>query len=341
LTADLGVKANHSNLVLVRRIARLDGPAGLSSSCVGGLLDVLRNRCAEIADSARNVRVNRAAIPGFTASLHAGADPDDERLDVPLGMHSREQLTAFWLTLDAVNFGSGWFPTLRKRSGRSGYHTIADALRERFETEGAWGADELAGIRSSVLALALDQDPGHELMALYASSLRDLGARVEAEHGGLFAGVVDSAGWSATRLVEHLAGWDCFRDTSSYRGLSLPFLKRAQIAAADLHRAGVAAFGDISQLTMFADNLVPHVLRLDGILGFDPRLVDRIEREELLEPGSEEEVEIRACSVHAVELIVAARPDLIASEVDQALWLRGQQPVYKASPRHRCRCTAY
>jgi len=71
------------------------------------------------------------------------------------------------------------------------------------------------------------------------------------------------------------------------------------IAAADLHRAGVARFADLRALTMFADNLVPHVLRLDGVLAFDPDLVDRIDREELIAHGSPEEVEIRACAVHA------------------------------------------
>jgi hypothetical protein len=94
---------------------------------------------------------------------------------------------------------------------------------------------------------------------------------------------------------------------------------------------------------MFADNLVPHVLRLDGILRFDPELVARIDREELIEHGSVEEVEIRACAVHAVELLVAASPEsrLSAARVDQVLWQRGQRPDYKASPRHRSRCTAY
>ena len=62
---------------------------------------------------------------------------------------------------------------------------------------------------------------------------------------------------------------------------------------------------------MFADNLVPHVLRLDGVLEFDPRFAGRIEREELIEHDSPEEVEIRACAVHAVELIVAARPEAL------------------------------
>ena len=37
-------------------------------------------------------------------------------------------IAAYWLTLDAINFGSGWFPTLRKRDGLSGYNTIASAL---------------------------------------------------------------------------------------------------------------------------------------------------------------------------------------------------------------------
>ena len=92
---------------------------------------------------------------------------------------------------------------------------------------------------------------------------------------------------------------------------------------------------------MFADNLVPHVLRLDGVLRFAPELVARIERGELIEHGSAEEVEIRACALHAVELIVAARPTRCAAAVDELLWHRGQQPRYKASPRHRSRCTAY
>src|SRR5207302_415238 len=116
---------------------------------------------------------------------------------------------------------------------------------------------------------------------------------------------------------------------------------RAQIAAADLQRAGVARFGDLDRLTMFADNLVPHVLRLDGILSFDPGLVARIDRGELIEHGSPEEVEIRACAVHAVELLVAQGSGRSAAELDQLLWLRGQEPRYKAAPRHRSRCTAY
>ena len=91
---------------------------------------------------------------------------------------------------------------------------------------------------------------------------------------------------------------------------------------------------------MFADNLVPQVLRIDGVLRLDPRLEARIEAEELLVHGSPEEVELRACAVHAIELLAAAGAPTPA-EIDAILWNRGRDRRYKTIPRPRCRNTAY
>ena len=305
------------------------------------VLSHLREACAQVAGSALHVQIERDAIPGYAAGL-----PLDEPAPAPdpaahLTEGTREQLAAFWLTLDAINFGSGWFPTLAKRPGRSGYFTVATGVRERFEAHGPWSAEELAALTPAEVAATLGLDRGHELMGLYAVSLNDLGRHISDEFGGKFSGPVDAAAGSALALVKGLAGWRSFADSSTYEGIEVPFLKRAQITAADLAEVGATEFSDLDRLTMFADNLVPHVLRLDGILRFDSRLVDRIEQAEPIEYGSPEEVEIRACALHAVELIVAERPDSRACDVDRLLWHRGQQARYKASPRHRCRCTAY
>ncbi len=178
-------------------------------------------------------------------------------------------------------------------------------------------------------------------MALFASCLNDLGRHLAVQPGSTFSAVVDAANGSAVTLARRLGEWASFADCSRYQELELPFLKRAQIAAADLARAGAAQFSDLDRLTMFADNLVPHVLRLDGILSFAPELVARIDAGELIEHDSPEEIEIRACAVHAVELIVAARPGARALDIDELLWNRGAEPFYKALPRHRARCTAY
>jgi hypothetical protein len=176
------------------------------------------------------------------------------------------------------------------------------------------------------LAAVLGQDPGHELMELYAHALRDLGAFLGRRSA------VELVGDSAESLAEELAtGMPFFDDVG--------FWKRAQITANDLQLAGVASFGDIDRLTIFADNLVPHVLRMDGVLVYDERLAARIDSGELLPPG-EEEREIRACAVHACEGI-AAELGVPPRTLDVWLWNRGQSERYKARPRHRTRTVYY
>jgi hypothetical protein len=304
------------------------------------LVDEVREACAWVAGRAQRVTLAQDAVAAYAASLPAPAADADP----PLVGGPAELRAAFQLTLDAINFGSGWFPTLRKRDGRSGYWTVALGLRDRFVRHGAWSAAELRALTAAELAATLDQDPEHELMALYAHSLNDLGARIADEHAGRFLGPVVQADGSAVALAELLAGWDCFADASRYEGRRVPFYKRAQITASDLHHAGAADFAaDLDRLTLFADNLVPHVLRLDGILRLEPALAAHVDAEQLIEHDSPEEIELRACAVHAVELIVAARPDLdlTAQQVDQLLWTKGGGARYKAVPRPRSRCTAY
>ncbi|MGH2713520.1 MAG: queuosine salvage family protein, partial [Thermoleophilaceae bacterium] len=236
---------------------------------------------------------------------------------------------AYLLTLDTVNFGSGWFPTLRKRPGRSGYFTVAWGLADRFRAHGSWSNAELRALEADELASVLGQEPRHPLMRLYAEALRDLG-RFLGDRTALE--VIEQAGGSAERLATALARGMRFFDD---RG----FYKRAQIVPSDLALAGLATFHDLDKLTIFADNLVPHVLRVDGVLRYDPALAAHIDAERPLSPG-EAEREIRACAVHACERL-AERTGIPPRVLDIRLWNRGQAPEYKAVPRHRTRSVYY
>ena len=144
---------------------------------------------------------------------------------------------------------------------------------------GPWPAAELSTIGVAEIAAVLGQDPDHPLLTDFASALRDVGDHVESEHGGRFENVIEAANGSALALADLLAGWCAFADVSTYDGRSVPFFKRAQIAAADVARAGLADLAGLDRLTAFADNLVPQVLRLDGVLRIDPDLERRIEAE--------------------------------------------------------------
>ena len=255
--------------------------------------DQVRAASAWVAEQARAVRIDEAAIEAYASSLPALAVEEPDPATQLVGA-DRETLAAYTICLDAINFGSGWWPTIVKRPGHSGYGTIAAGVTERFRVGGAWSAAALVEIEASEIAAVVGQAADHPLMADFARSLRDVGAHVGADHGGSFAAVADAASGSAVELAGLLASWEAFADTSLYKGRPVPFFKRAQLAAADLDRAGVVSFPDRDRLTAFADNLVPHVLRVDGVLRLDPGLERRIEAGALLEHGSAEEVELRA-----------------------------------------------
>lgn len=295
------------------------------------LIDEVRATAAQIAATAASVHIDEDALAAYAERL--GAPPTD-----PPGLDASahhlddepEHVATFLLAVDAINFGSGWWPTIRKRPGMSGYFTMATGLADHVRAHGPLTAAGLRSMRADELADILGQPRDHELMSLYAQALRELGSWL-GDRPTLTA--VAAAGGSAERLAEHLArGMAMFAD----RG----FYKRAQIAASDLALAGVASFSDLDRLTIFADNLVPHVLRCDGVLVYEPRLAAHIDAERPLRFGGAQEREIRGCAVHAAESL-AARLQVTASDLDRWLWNRGQAPAYKARPRHRCRCVYY
>ncbi len=317
------------------------------------LFATIRTACRAVADQAEFVHIDADRIPAYAGSLPldtqaASLDPAHHYRDNP------DKTLAFVLTLDAINFGSGYFPHIRKRPGLSGYRTVASALSDWFEARDAVTPDDLLAMTPARCADIFGQTDAPsplagELMTLFGHALRDLGQFVIEHHGGAFANLVAAAGGSAARLVRELENMPFYRDVHRYRDMRVPFFKRAQITAADLslafHDHPWGRFDDLDQLTIFADNLVPHVLRVDGVLHFAGELVNRVNREEVIPLGSPEEIEIRACGLTAVEEIVRVLREqgrhACAKDLDYLLWNRGQQPEYKAHPRHRSRGVHY
>ena len=317
------------------------------------VFDRIRQGCRNIAEQATQVRINYGRIASYAASLPVDKvaspqfDPACHYLD------RREDTVSFLLTLNAINFGSGYFPHLRKRPGMSGYFTMAYSLNDAYQRQGPLSVGQLAEITGEECTRMFNQDPDNpvsrELMQHFATALNDLGQLVLVRYNGNFTALIESAASSAGRLVQLLKKMPYFNDVGLYNGVQVQFFKRAQICAADLSLAfdgvGWGYFEDLDQMTIFADNLVPHVLRLDEILIYEESLLRRINDGTLIPAGSAEEIEIRACAVHAVEIIkmqMAESGNKITSPaLDNFLWNRGQQPEYKAKPRHRTRCVFY
>ncbi|MEM7409751.1 MAG: queuosine salvage family protein [Myxococcota bacterium] len=311
----------------------------------------IRTACARVRERARHVRVDADAFARWIDE-EAVAPPTPSQDPAHRAFPDADTTLAYVITMDAINFGSGWFPHLRKRPGKSGYLSLSARLYEHFEAAGAWSAADLRTLDVARCNRIFEQEGVAEvqpLMELFARALHDLGSWLETHHAGSFRRAVEAAGGRASTLAADLAQMPFYRDVASYDDFAVPLYKRAQITASDLAAAfegkGLGAFDDLDALTIFADNLVPHVLRCSGVLVYDEALASRIAAEEQLEVGSPEEVEIRAVALDVVESAVAelrARGvTLTAQQLDTALWNRGQRPEIKAHPRHRARSYYY
>ena len=317
------------------------------------LFEQVRRACKNVAAKANRVAINYDLLTAYAASLPVQTATQPELDPGSHYLGKEEKTVAFLLTLDTINFGSGYFPHLNKRPGMSGYFSIASSLNDVYKNHGGLSAADLDRITVAACTRIFGQDPANqviqELMQHFTRALNDLGRFLLDRFNGNFTALVETAASSAERLVQLLKEMPYFNDIGRYEDIEVPFFKRAQITAADLSIAFKGRrwgnFNDLDQLTIFADNLVPHVLRMDGILTYEKSLEAGITAGNLIPAGSAEEIEIRACALHAVELIkieiLKSGQIIHSSDLDNFLWNRGQQPHYKAVPRHRTRCVFY
>jgi hypothetical protein len=312
------------------------------------LCDRVRTSCRRVVDAARLVTIDDGALDRL--SDHLQLRPRD-----PTSVHTVEPTTEpelreeeigpsmLVLALDAINFGSGYHDIVRKRPGLSGSRTMAASLQDYVRWTGPVTPGRLQNLTTSdcsqIFGQELDGGAQEELMVLFTTALVDLGEWLE-RSGGIADVLTDAAG-SAEVFAQRLTDMRFYRDVEHYGGEPVAFYKRAQITAADLSRQiRPSLFSDLHRLTAFADNLVPHVLRIEGVLDLDPRLVQAIDTGRLLDPGGAAEVELRAAGVECVERL-ASRTGLMAMDIDAVLWERGSLPRMKATPRHRARSVFY
>jgi hypothetical protein len=177
--------------------------------------------------------------------------------------------------------------------------------------------------------------------------LAELGRVLLERFDGRLEHAVTAAGDDAVGMARFLAHhFPSYLDQRSYRGHTLPFLKRAQLAAGMLHirrqALGVPGLEGTTRLTAFADYMLPRVLRERGVLRYGPELAAAVDAERSLEAHSPAECEIRIATVAVCEALLAALraggAEVDAVVLDHWLWRMGQGAT---TPHHRVLTTDY
>lgn len=233
----------------------------------------------------------------------------------------------------------------------SGYWGLAASLKRAMErnipvTDPAW----LANISAEALQEIFRGEGEIPLFAERLHNLREAGRMLQARWQGDVLHLLEAARESALRTVWLVvSSFSSFRDQAPYDGRTVYFWKRAQIFAADLHNAfsgaGWGKFHDIDRLTAFADYKLPQVLRELGVISYRPDLAEKIDCGLGLDPGEDDEIEIRAMTVWAVEKFREAFGNagrtVTSLQIDNWLWQLGQNDRFRRKPYHRCRTIFY
>ncbi len=311
------------------------------------VLETARN----VAEKSRLVRIDRQAVKRFSQNIL------EEKFELPswdLRYHffdGGEGTVFYLLTLDAINFcfwpskGRSKWRIKYKSETLSGYYALAASLKEAVLLGvPILNPEYLAELSLRELKKTIGGHGELQLMERRTKNLNELGRMLLSEYEGRACDLVESAGKSALKLVTLLTEkLSSFRDVAEYQGHKVFFLKRAQLFASDLYGAFKGQkwgnFKDMDGLTVFADYKLPQVLRQLGVLRYESALMQKVNKKVCLEAGGLEEVEIRANTVWAAELV---RQELSrygrkfrSFEIDWLLWNLGQHKEFKKRPHHR------
>ncbi|PWZ40227.1 UPF0553 protein [Zea mays] len=210
-------------------------------------------------------------------------------------------------------------------------HEVGQELKRSFGGQAANLVKSAGNSAATLIELITRHFPGFQHIILSYMHIFDCTDRFTDKHVQILTIQPDS--------VVQLDG---FRDHSLYKGHQVFLYKRAQIFVADLWGAfkgqNYGEFHDINSITIFADYIVPAVLRELGVLKYGSNLSCSIDSNSEIVPGSEEEVEIRACSIYAVEKmrdLISKKfgKQLLSIDIDLWLWSCGVQNM--ALSHHR------
>ncbi len=282
------------------------------------MINPVREKAFNIISEAKDVKINKEKIEKLAESLKKAIVPEWAE-----DFHFKS--LDYFFVLDSINFcfwpgeGKKWSIDYKGKE-YDGYFALSLALKKFFE-ENPEKANlaYFSNISQEEFSSILQGGENLQFLNKRWQIAREVSGEIINKYGSSKA-LLDN---KLSSLVPKIEGLPYFED---------PFLKRAQILACDIYGAGLAKFNDLDYLTAFADYKVPQILNYFGILEYSKSLDNKINNKILISQDSEQEKEIRAGTISAVELLRKELNNKFYSfEIDWILWNQSQSIKFEKS----------
>jgi len=304
--------------------------------------------CKFVADNAEHISIDNNKIKEFCINFNLKESKhwlDNAPFDFSK-LNQKEHLH-FLLIFDSLNFCYWGNPkwTVSYNRNFDGCYGMITALKRALDKNiPILNPEFLANLNEKQLSDIFQANTQIPLFDERLKILHEIGKVLLDRFDGDFRNLIKLADNDTDKLLNLIIeNFPNFNDTSSYKGKEIFFYKRAQLLVLDINL--VLRGFDISKLTACADYKIPQILRKLGILVYSDSLEKKVDNRELLKKDSNEEIEIRACMVWAVELIKQKLqekfPNISSIDIDNHLWLLGQEKSPDDKPYHLTLTIAY
>jgi len=308
-----------------------------------------------VLDQAQSVKINRDKIDAFCSTFtheHKKhwwkASPRD------LSTLSEDQRLHFLFLFNALSFcywgEPKWTVELDSQKFDGSWAMITALGRAVDERKPIFDASYLAEIGKKEFSEILRGNTTIPLLEERWKIMREVGRVLTERFDGQVQNVIKAANNDALKLLDLIiANFPSFNDSWKYKRREIFFYKRAQLLVGDIYNVfnqkGFGTLKNTDQLTSCADYKLPLALRKVGIISYSLKLANMIDNQQQIQKGSEQEIEIRASTIWAVELIrqeLKKRiPDITATHINDYLWLTTQQKTGDEKPYHHTITTSY
>ena len=234
-----------------------------------------------------------------------------------------------------------------KKYTRGSWSLMACIFRALEEEKDILDPKYLSTITKKELGIILRGNTEIPLLGERVKILREIGSVLLKKYGRNFSNVIKKSHGDALKLVKLiLDSFPSFQDFAYYKNKKILFQKRAQALVEGLysifHGKGYGKLKNINLLTALADYIIPNMLREVGIFEYSEKLSTKIDNKIILKKGSPEEIEIRANTIWAIELIrrklESKKVKVSALNINDYLWTIGRDVK---TPFHLTRTIAY
>lgn len=320
---------------------------------IGRRLTVLES--AEfVAANAESVSIDYSSIARLCQSYTVREESnwlDDSPYDI--GGLSDEEKLMFSVVFNSLSFSYWGDPYwtvdyLDNKHARGSWSLVACIFRSIHEGQSLLQPRLLKEISLKDFGHLLRGNTNIPLITARHKIINVVGRVIEDRYQGLFSNFLSHCNHDAVLLQENIitefAG--AFDDSYAFKGKTVFFNKRAQALIETVYSIfkgkGLGNIKNIASLTALADYIIPNLLRKAGVLQYSSELANMIDNCAEIEAGSAHEIEIRGCTIWAIELMRLCLLEqgfaTTAKAINDHLWTEGRDV---ATPFHRTRTTAY